>query len=112
MSVMDVGLAFILHDAMDKHVFTPSVSFNFDFLAHSQKFGNLRELAISLKLYFPGGFHIFDQLCYRHVYIFGISKNAKKFNFFPRPHGGECKSENVDFGQLKSIFWPWARKAK
>ncbi len=33
MSVMDAGLAFVLHAAMDQHVFTPSVSFNFDFLA-------------------------------------------------------------------------------
>ena len=33
MTVMDVGLAFILHNAMGEHRFTPSVSFNFDFLA-------------------------------------------------------------------------------
>jgi acyl-coenzyme A thioesterase PaaI-like protein len=33
MTVMDVGLAFILHNAIGKHVFTPSVSFNFDFIA-------------------------------------------------------------------------------
>ena len=33
MTVMDVGLAFGLHDAMGVHSFTPSVSFNFDFLA-------------------------------------------------------------------------------
>lgn len=36
MSVMDVGLAFILHNAMGRHVFTPSVSFNFDFIAPGQ----------------------------------------------------------------------------
>ena len=33
MTVMDVGLAFVLHNAMGAHSFTPSVSFNFDFLA-------------------------------------------------------------------------------
>ena len=36
MTVMDVGLAFILHNAMGHHTFTPSVSFNFDFLAPGQ----------------------------------------------------------------------------
>ena len=36
MTVMDVGLAFILHNAMGKHVFTPSVSFNFDFVSPGQ----------------------------------------------------------------------------
>lgn len=36
MTVMDVGLAFILHNAMGHHVFTPSVSFNFDFVAPGQ----------------------------------------------------------------------------
>ena len=86
---------------------------------------NLRESTILGKLQVPGGFSHFwptcNNICYGHVYIFGISaprrcwwanKNAKKLNFFFDPHGGECKSENVDFGQLKSIFWPWARKAK
>jgi uncharacterized protein (TIGR00369 family) len=33
MTVMDVGLAFALHNAMGQHSFTPSVSFNFDFVA-------------------------------------------------------------------------------
>ncbi|MGB0342974.1 MAG: PaaI family thioesterase [Parvibaculales bacterium] len=33
MSVMDTGLAFILHNALKNPHFTPSVSFNFDFLA-------------------------------------------------------------------------------
>lgn len=37
MTVMDVGLAFILHNAMGKHVFTPSVSFNFDFVSPGLK---------------------------------------------------------------------------
>ena len=36
MSVMDVGLAFILHNVIGKHVFTPSISFNFDFVAPGQ----------------------------------------------------------------------------
>ena len=36
MSVMDVGLAFVLHNEMGSHVFTPSVSFNFDFVAPGQ----------------------------------------------------------------------------
>ena len=36
MTVMDTGLAFILHAAMDTHVFSPSISFNFDFLAPAQ----------------------------------------------------------------------------
>ena len=34
-----------------------------------------------------------------------IDQNSRFFLIF----GG---LENVDFGQLKSIFWPWARKAK
>jgi len=33
MTIMDTGLAFILHAALDGAQFTPSVSFNFDFLA-------------------------------------------------------------------------------
>lgn len=33
MTVMDVALAFGLHNVMVAHSFTPSVSFNFDFLA-------------------------------------------------------------------------------
>ncbi len=36
MSVMDVGLAFILHNHLGQPSFTPSVSFNFDFLAPGQ----------------------------------------------------------------------------
>lgn len=32
MTVMDVGLAFVLHNARGQHSFTPSVSFSFDFL--------------------------------------------------------------------------------
>lgn len=37
MTVMDVGLAFGLHNAMGEQVFTPSVSFNFDFLSPGKK---------------------------------------------------------------------------
>ena len=36
MTVMDVGLAFALHNHMGGARFTPSVSFNFDFLAPGQ----------------------------------------------------------------------------
>lgn len=36
MTVMDVGLAFGLHNAMGERRFTPSVSFNFDFLSPGQ----------------------------------------------------------------------------
>lgn len=36
MTVMDVALAFGLHNVMGVHSFTPSVSFNFDFLAPGQ----------------------------------------------------------------------------
>lgn len=36
MTVLDAGLAFILHAAMKQRVFSPSISFNFDFLAPAQ----------------------------------------------------------------------------
>ena len=36
MTVLDTGLAFILHAAMKQRVFSPSISFNFDFLAPAQ----------------------------------------------------------------------------
>ena len=36
MAVMDTGLAFILHAALKQQVFSPSISFNFDFLAPAQ----------------------------------------------------------------------------
>ena len=39
MTVMDVGLAFVLHNHMGGARFTPSVSFNFDFLAPGQLVG-------------------------------------------------------------------------
>ena len=60
---------------------------------------NLREIATSGKLQVPGGFSQFsptcNNICYRHVYIFGISgprrsrwanKNNKKLNFFSRSY--------------------------
>ena len=42
----------------------------------------------------------------------GNNLKQQKVEILFRSYGGECKSENVDFGQLKSIFRPWARKAK
>ena len=78
---------------------------------------NLRESTILGKLQVPGGFSHFwptcNNICYGHVYIFGISaprrcwwanKNAKKLNFFFRPPWGWVQIGKCRFWSAKIDF--------